>query len=159
MRKTIGIVRPAFTAKPLAFPGSHLGMALTSRTASFARDGSTAPTAFMSVIVPSLLTMKLTLTSPCIPFSSATTGYFKLLSRYLLRASSPPGNCGNSVRLSFVNILSRLISFYSIAPDAIAKKSIMIKDFFHILVNYLLFLFLNAWTKSVIAFSRFSFFM
>lgn len=42
MRKTIGIVRPAFTAKPLAFPGSHLGMALTSRTASFARDGSTA---------------------------------------------------------------------------------------------------------------------
>ena len=63
MRKTIGIVRPAFTAKPLAFPGSHLGMALTSRTASFARDGSTGPTAFMSVIVPSLLTMKLTLTS------------------------------------------------------------------------------------------------
>ena len=51
MRKTIGIVRPAFTAKPLAFPGSHLGMALTSRTASFARDGSTAPTAFMAVIV------------------------------------------------------------------------------------------------------------
>lgn len=51
MRKTIGIVRPAFTAKPLAFPGSHLGMALTSRTASFARDGSTGPTAFMSVIV------------------------------------------------------------------------------------------------------------
>ena len=96
MRKTIGMVRPAFTAKPLAFPGSHLGMALTSRTASFARDGSTAPTAFMSVIVPSLLTMKLTLTSPCIPFSSATTGYFKLLSRYLLRASSPPWNCGNS---------------------------------------------------------------
>ena len=33
------------------------------------------------------------------------------------------------------------------------------KRFFHILVNYLLFLFLNAWTKSVIAFSRFSFFM
>ena len=132
MRKTIVIVRPAFTAKPLAFPGSHLGMALTSRTASFARDGSTAPTAFMSVIVPSLLTMKLTLTSPYIPFSSATTGYFKLLSRYLLRASSPPWNCGNSVNSSFVNILLLSIPFCAMAPDAIAKKSMMIKEIFFI---------------------------
>ena len=50
-------------------------MALTTRCASLSSEGSTLFTTFTSVIEPSRSTTKVTITRPCTPFSSATTGY------------------------------------------------------------------------------------
>ena len=82
------------TVLPLAFPGIHLDIPLTTLIDSLSNDGYTLFATSTFEMLPSCSTTKLTNMRPSILFFVASIGYLTLYVRYLNSSSLPPGKLG-----------------------------------------------------------------
>jgi hypothetical protein len=78
-----------------------------TRIASLSNDGSTPLAIFTLLILPSFSTINETMTLPCMPFSSATTGYLRWLEMKDINPPEPPGYDGICSAVSWM-VLSAL---------------------------------------------------
>src|SRR6266478_6491097 len=91
IKKPIGTVYCTLTGLPSIDPGIHFGMEEITLAASDSQPAPMHAKGFASETEPSRSITNETYTFPDKPTILATSGYFRFLMRYLLKAGTPPG--------------------------------------------------------------------